>query len=182
MKIDRYLKLKNEIIQSGYKNEILMINKMLDNPCNDSERFFREYVWVVVNAGMKYQIADIIYQKIIYALNKKYKLENIFGHVQKVEAIKYVQKRKKKIFNSYYNSNNKIEFLECLPFIGPTTKFHFARNLGLDVCKPDRHLRRIAGYYKLTPDLLCKMISEKTHDRVGVVDVVLWRAGNLQLI
>jgi len=176
-----YFNYKKNVIQNGYGFEIKMVNNMLKNPCNSSERFLREYIWVVVNAGMKFQIAEVIYYKILYAMKKRYKLENIYGHSQKVEAIKYVVNNKDIIFENYCANKNKIEFLDSLPFIGPATKYHFARNLGLDVCKPDRHLIRLAKFYDLTPFSLCEKVSKETSEKVGIIDVVLWRAGNLQL-
>ncbi len=181
MNSNEYHYFKNKVISFGFESEIEMVNGMLDNPCNNSDDFLTEYIWVVINSGMKFQIAEVIFYKILYGLKKKYKLENLFGHKQKVEAIKYVVQRKDVFFQNYCSNDNKIEFLDSLPFIGPATKYHFARNLGLDVCKPDRHLLRIANSYNHTPVTLCEKISKETNDRIGVIDVVLWRAGNLQL-
>ena len=79
--------------------------------------------------------------------------------------------------------DSRLEFLERLPWIGPITKFHLARNLGMDVCKPDRHLLRIAkAHHGTTPAALCGRLSRLSGDRIGVVDVVLWRAANLRLV
>jgi len=35
-------------------------------------------------------------------------------------------------------------FLQQLPFIGPVTAFHLAKNLGIEAVKPDRHLCRLS--------------------------------------
>jgi hypothetical protein len=72
--------------------------------------------------------------------------------------------------------DDPIESLVQLPYIGPVTVYHLAKNIGLDVAKPDRHLVRIAqlaGY----PDVhsFCEEISEMTGDRISVVDIVYWR-------
>lgn len=70
-----------------------------------------------------------------------------------------------------------VDALEAWPWIGPITKYHLGRNIGLDVVKPDRHLVRWAehlGYE--TPLALCEAIRELTGERLGTVDVVLWRS------
>ena len=75
--------------------------------------------------------------------------------------------------------------METLPWIGPITKYHLARNLGIDVAKPDRHLVRLAkrfGYNESTGvQQMCEELAERTRDRIGVVDVVLWRYANLKV-
>lgn len=69
-----------------------------------------------------------------------------------------------------------IEVLQKLPMIGPVTAYHLAKNLGMPVAKPDRHLVRMAsehGYSDVQD--FCGDISELTGDSVPVVDIVLWR-------
>ena len=73
-------------------------------------------------------------------------------------------------------------YLESIPWIGGITKYHLAKNLGFDCCKPDRHLVRISKEYNTSPEELCKRISEATGDRVATVDLVIWRVANLGLI
>jgi len=74
-----------------------------------------------------------------------------------------------------------VDYLRQLPFMGPATSFHLAKNLGLDVVKPDRHLVRIAeATGHSTPDELCQEIAREVGDRVAVVDLVLWRYANLR--
>ncbi|MHC5057062.1 MAG: hypothetical protein ACYTKD_20485 [Planctomycetota bacterium] len=66
--------------------------------------------------------------------------------------------------------------LQEFPYIGPTTVKHLAKNLGMDIAKPDRHLLRIteaAGFGNAQE--LCSALSAMTGDPVSVVDVVLWR-------
>lgn len=66
--------------------------------------------------------------------------------------------------------------LQQFPFIGPVTTFHLAKNLGIRVAKPDRHLSRLAASCGYTDtQTLCTYISEFTGDPVDVVDVVLRR-------
>lgn len=66
--------------------------------------------------------------------------------------------------------------LAGLPWIGPVTACHLAKNLGFDVAKNDRHLQRLSAILGF-PDAqeLCKAIADRTGDRIAAVDIVLWR-------
>ncbi|ALA59352.1 hypothetical protein NITMOv2_2947 [Nitrospira moscoviensis] len=73
-----------------------------------------------------------------------------------------------------------MRFLQTLPYIGSITAFHLAKNLGLPVVKPDRHLQRIATVAGFSsPQELCQLISDHLGEPVQVVDVVLWRYATL---
>ena len=77
-------------------------------------------------------------------------------------------------------SNDKIEYLDSLPMIGPITKYHLARNLGIDCAKPDRHLVKLAKYFGYpSVQQMCEDISKESGYRIGTVDVILWRYCNM---
>ena len=175
-----YLKLKARLIDLGYAEEIDWAENV--GPCQNYNIFAYEAMWVILNSGMKNQIARQIEQRIYHALNNNQPISSAFGHNGKVKAIEYILENKKRLFYEYENAEDKVEYLKSLPWIGDITKYHLAKNLGLDVCKPDRHLVRIAGKYNLTPIELCQRLADATGDRIGVVDIVLWRAGNLGII
>ncbi|MGA2569591.1 MAG: hypothetical protein ABSF23_03660 [Terracidiphilus sp.] len=66
--------------------------------------------------------------------------------------------------------------LQKFPFIGPITVWHLAKNLGLNVAKPDRHLARLAsrcGYP--SAGALCEDIANRNNEEIKVVDLILWR-------
>jgi hypothetical protein len=72
---------------------------------------------------------------------------------------------------------NNPEFeLRKIPFIGPITFRHLAKNLGMDVAKNDRHLRRLSGLlgYEDADDL-CRSIASFCGESTRVVDLILWR-------
>lgn len=182
MKIDadKYIELKSRLIKMGYAHEIDWAETI--KPCDNSETFAFEAIWVICNSGMKNQIAQQIYTSILTAISTSQPIEEVFNHQGKVKAIKFIMDRRDSLFDSYLNAQDKTEFLQTLPYIGKITKYHLAKNLGLDCCKPDRHLVRIANENNLTPVELCQQLCIKTGDRVGTVDLVLWRAANLRLI
>jgi len=170
-------KAKRTVIKEGYRDEF---ESFIDFDFSQvtPKLFFEEYLHVVVNSGMKYQVA----QKIISRMKKEG--YQTFGHIGKRKAIEWMAKNQnyKKCFAelaSKPTDQAKLEYLESLPYIGNITKFHLARNLGLDIAKPDRHLVRFAkrfGYKDVQQ--FCKDISKKSYDTVGVIDVVLWRYVN----
>jgi thermostable 8-oxoguanine DNA glycosylase len=60
--------------------------------------------------------------------------------------------------------------------MGPTTACHLAKNLGVVLVKPDRHLTRIAvktGYK--SAERMCRTIAEVVGDSLSVIDIVIWR-------
>jgi hypothetical protein len=66
--------------------------------------------------------------------------------------------------------------LQEFPFIGPTTAWHLAKNLGMNVAKPDRHLVRLAeacGYASALE--LCASLADTHSEQVNVIDLILWR-------
>lgn len=178
--LEKYYTLKLHLSELGYGKEIGWAENI--KICDNSYDFANETIWVILNSGMKEQIARKIFNRIMEALKESVDLNEVFKHTGKVKAIKDVIKNCTRYFNEWNESGHNIEYLQTLPFIGKITKFHLAKNLGLDFCKPDRHLERIAKLYQSTPERLCSEIAQETGDRIGVVDIVIWRACNLKLL
>lgn len=55
-----------------------------------------------------------------------------------------------------------IEFCETLPRVGGITKYHLAKNLGVDVAKPDVWLERVAAKSGETVHELCGRLSKQS--------------------
>lgn len=69
-----------------------------------------------------------------------------------------------------------INRLQVLPFIGPVTSRHLAKNLGLDIAKPDRHLVRVSERLGFrSADDLCRELAATTGEQAKVVDLIVWR-------
>ncbi|TET67572.1 MAG: hypothetical protein E3J56_12685 [Candidatus Aminicenantes bacterium] len=177
---ETYIEFKQKLIEKGYASEIDWVEdlKLCDNPGT----FEIEAVWVICNSGIQNQVAEKIFLRILKAIDEKRPIIEAFKNKQKVQAMEFIIQNRCSLFEKFIKAEDKIQFLESLPFIGKITKYHLARNLGLDVCKPDRHLVRIASQYKITPVELCRRLSDKTGDKIGTVDIVLWRAANLGMI
>lgn len=179
---DEYLCLKEALIRAGYKKEITWAETV--KPPQTPLGFFHEYAWVVLNSGMKNQVARSIWYGVLGALERNWTVRAVFNHPGKSAAIQEAWDNREKLFQEYRSQPTAklLDWLQALPWIGPITKFHLAKNLGLDFCKPDRHLVRLAGRHGKTPEELCGELARATGDRIGTVDLVIWRAANLGLI
>lgn len=175
-----YRKLKTELIKLGYGEEIEWAKNL--RPCTNAFDFWVEYSWVVVSSGIKNQVARIVWNRILNAMIDGGRVSDVYGHKAKAAAIEQMWNLQAETFREYLGANDKISFLANLPWIGEITKFHLAKNLGIPVCKPDRHLVRIARKYGLTPDAMCERLSREMGDSIAVIDSVIWRAGNLGMI
>lgn len=178
---DRYRELKAAIITAGFKHDIEWAETIQPIENRNADDFFNEYAWVVINSGMKNQVAHIIWDRVRGALMSGRNVsKSEFGHFGKVAAINAAFSKRRELFEAYKAATDKMEFMRSLPFIGPITVFHLAKNFGLSFAKPDRHLVRIAGKEGTHP--MCARLAKESGDSVVVVDTVIWRAGNLGLI
>ena len=151
------------------------------------ELFWREYVWGLYTSGFKASIVTKIYPRLIEAFGPLGELAapeiivqrviGVFGNKRKAAAGSVVKCSLETFtwtkFRSMYCDS--IEKLQSLPYVGKITKYHLARNLGYDVCKPDLHLCRLARYFSYEdPERMCAALSITNNERIGVVDYVLW--------
>lgn len=180
MGVEPYLDLKAKLIELGYAGEIDWQTNI--QPCDNSFTFRDEAIWVILNSGMKEQVARIIRNRIHEAWSNGLPTATGFRHKGKVAAIDYIRDNCGKLFIAYLDAHHKLEYLQELPFIGSITKYHLAKNLGHDVVKPDRHLVRIGRQYGMNCEDMCENLSKQTGDKVSVVDIVLWRSANLGLV
>lgn len=146
---------------------------------------------------MKNQIAEKIYHHFLEEYNP-----DVIGHPLKRKAVRLAMAEYPKWFEVLRESKDRIQYLDSLPMIGPITKYHLARNLGIDCAKPDRHLARLAQKFgfinhvgvrpqdltnkQAVADMeqgvhrMCKALADFTGWRIGTVDVILWRYCNMQ--
>lgn len=177
-----YLDLYHRLKREGFEKEIEWIENL--KPCENAEEFLSQYIWVVLCSGFSEKAARAIETRLWEHIRSapQHKTAFISGIVrnrQKRGAILVMMITYQEVFREYQAAVDKLAFLDELYFIGPTTKYHLAKNLGLDVCKPDRHLLRMAAKHKTTPEDLCRRLAKKTGHRVATVDQVLWRAATL---
>jgi hypothetical protein len=173
-----YLDIKQRVADAGYAGEAIWSQTL--QPVAEAKTFWAEFGWVVLNSGMKEQIARKIWNRVRPAVEAGQSAGTVFGHKGKAGAIDYVWANRERLLREYQAAPDKVEWCESLPWIGAITKWHLAKNYGHDCAKPDRHLVRIAGVEG--PHALCARLAAETGDRIATVDVVIWRAANLGLL
>lgn len=144
-----------------------------------AEEFALETIFVICNSGMKNTIARQIYERVRAALIDGRPASSQFGHPGKAAAIEHVWQKRDVLFGQFsgiHAPEAQLQFLAQIPWIGEITKYHLAKNFGLDVAKPDVHLQRLAGREGTTPQALCERLAREYGYRVATVDTVLWRA------
>jgi hypothetical protein len=163
----------------------------------DESCFLREAAWVVLSAGMRESVVRSKFTAFSAAFMNWVSAETIirnseccrqtaggiFAHPRKINSIVGIAETIQDFgFESFKNKIcvDGVDFLQSLPFIGPVTSYHLAKNIGLDVVKPDWHLVRVsalAGY--ADPSEFCQIIGDAVGDRLSVVDLVVWRYATL---
>ena len=133
---------------------------------------------MVLNAGMKEQVVRTIWKRLLPQLESGLPLVG-FRHQGKCAAIEFIWVNRERLLEEWDRNGRSVDWLASLPWIGQITKWHLARNLGVDCCKPDRHLMRLGEAFGMSPTCLCEQLATLSGDRIGTVDVVLWRAANL---
>ena len=191
-----YESAKEYVIHAGYESEIQwQANVEFDQVTEGA--FLQEAAWVVLSAGFRESVVRGSFQSISKAfLDWESAVEivdnlddcekraiAVFGNRRKISAIGEIAKVVAE--NGIEHVKAKIQrkglkYLRELPFVGPVTSFHLAKNLGMSVVKPDRHLMRMAvasGHQ--TALEMCSRVAGAVGDSVAVVDLVLWRYATL---
>ena len=186
------LEPEERLIDAGYADEIDWQSEIGRNDF-DEISFLREAAWVVLSSGFRESVVrdrfpavstafrHWVSAKAILSRRESCRKEALraFGNKRKIEAIIQIAQRVGVDgFESIRQSlrEHGTGFLQELPFIGPITACHLAKNLGVAIVKPDRHLVRMAkhsGYE--SAERMCQTIAEVVGDELPVIDIVLWR-------
>jgi hypothetical protein len=187
-----YLLAKESVIRRGFSDEI---DWQYDRDIRDVDvpTFLAEYAWVVLSCGMRERTVRSVFGGIVTAF-QKWSLDAILA-----ESVEQCMRDAMKLFanpakigaignvvsaladgainiDDIVFSDAPLLELQRLPFVGPVTVYHLAKNLGMNVCKPDRHLVRLARTLQFaTVDELCNTIALSLDEKLSVVDIVLWR-------
>ena len=141
-----------------------------------ADAFASEAIYVAINAGFSNKVAVPIFERCMTALKNGRSSKTVFGHPGKTDAIDDIWTRRKVLFRKLKKADDLIEFCATLPWTGPITKYHLAKNIGADVAKPDVHLNRLAAPEGITAQELCERLARETGYRAATVDMILWRA------
>lgn len=180
---DDYLKFRQAVIDAGKGDDIDWQQNV--KPPTDPEDFALQAIYVICNSGMKNTVARGIYDRVRDALEAGKSARTGFKHPGKVGAIDRIWAARGDLYRGFLAQNTdeqRLEFCGALPWVGNITKYHLAKNFGVDCAKPDRHLERIAKHHKTTTHELCARLAGETGDRIATVDLVLWWASALGII
>ena len=188
----KYAFAKTIVMDEGFQNEILwQSNLRFDNL--EERSFLREIAWVILTCGMKEAIIRNRFKDVSNCFfnwtsakkitSNREKCQSsalkIFNNKQKISAILNAADQVNKIgFDELKQKvrSDPINTLQIFDYIGPVTVYHLAKNIGLPVAKPDRHLVRIAQMENYRDvQTFCGDISKLSGDPIPVVDIVFWR-------
>jgi hypothetical protein len=187
-----YLYAKKTVLHSPYGIEVLGLWR---EPTQISEsEFLQELAWVILSAGMAETIVRRKFPEIskcFYNWESARRISDAaeeciaralshFRHEGKIRAIATAaimlatsdpfEKVRERVLG------DPITVLQSFPYIGPITAFHIAKNIGIKVAKPDRHLFRLAqssGFQSV--EEFCGTIAHFLGEDIRRVDSVLWR-------
>ena len=193
-----YLDAKRAVVQGGFGWEIDW-QESLEFDRLTEPSFLQEAAWVVLTAGMREAVVRRRFNAVSEAFlgwsSAKAIVDSrrrcrrralaVFNHRPKIGAILGIAHRTASLSFEWIKSRileQGVSYLQRLPFIGPVTSFHLAKNIGLQTAKPDRHLVRIAALFGFpSAQTMCETIAEEVCDSVSVIDVVLWRYATLHI-
>jgi len=185
-----YLNAKRAVIGAGYAGELDWQQTRRVADVTDIE-FVRQSAWVILSAGMRESVVSAVFPRLGTALHAfdpramcsdpsaRDAAMRVFAHERKVDAILAIAAVAMRLGSDglrHELARDAFGFVSSLPYMGPATSRHLAKNLGVPAAKPDRHLLRIAeSAGRAGADELCKEIGSWLDEPVCVVDIVLWR-------
>ncbi len=191
-----YFFAKQYVIRKGYGKEIDWQNEIDFNEINEST-FLQEAAWVILASGMNDKVIRNkfpLIKRVMHDFTSGETIRNdkstcyrkairIFNHPGKINAILYLADYV--AIHSYSQvkmsiQSGDVNFIQTFPYLGKATSYHLAKNIGLNVAKPDRHLLRVSnslGYN--CPNELCEKISCLIGEKKSLVDLVIWRYATL---
>lgn len=194
--LERYLDAKEAVIAAGYSAEIDWQEDVLSRDITEVD-ILRETAWVILSSGLAYRAVTARFPAVsraffdwhsssliaVFRAECRAEALSAFNHPRKIDAILNAAERIALVGPDAaigHFRQTPLDYLSDFGFVGPTTKYHLAKNLGVDTVKPDRHLTRIAvatGFE--SPRALCDRIASLSADPPSVVDIVLWRYATL---
>jgi hypothetical protein len=191
--VDYYLEAKCWIEGSPFVQEVEYQKRAVGEGVNSEAAFLREYAWVVLNSGFReavvrkhfnyislsfcdWESAEVISQNRDVCVRCA---SSVFGHHGKLQAIGETASLIAKNGFDWLKQRLEVDPLSTLgslQYIGDVTKWHLAKNIGLDVAKPDRHLVRLARRFGYSDaHRMCQDVHERCGDLISVADLILWR-------
>lgn len=195
--IESYVEAKDLVLGRGFGAELDWQESVQEKNFSETD-LLREGAWVILSSGMnervvrsKFSAMSRVFLRwcsaekiVINRLLCKRGALAVFRHERKIKAIIDLADR---VHVHGFEAvkgwiiEDGTSYLQSFAYIGPVTCFHLAKNLGISVAKPDRHLSRIASVSGFcSAHDMCLELSDLTGDPISVVDLVLWRFATLE--
>jgi hypothetical protein len=181
-----------EFAEAHFNEEIIWQRNVSLDDIAESD-FLREAAWVIFCSGFRERTlrtlfsylslcfcdwesgaaivehAEVCRTAALAAFNNERKVDALIQISRLVAQNGFAAFKREVLYQSF-------EVWQTLPYIGPVTVYHLAKNLGLPVAKPDRHLQRLAeSLCYADAHELCGDIAKVTGDAPHVIDVIFWR-------
>jgi hypothetical protein len=173
------------LIDSGYEPEIDYVQGRFFKDIDVVSLCWETTFVILASSGLKEQIVRKNFERFrdTFVRDGEDEFATIANKRQR-EAIRHIWENPGVILRTLRDlpgDIERIEYLDTLPQIGPISRYHLARNLGIDCIKPDIWLKRLAEAFDYSsPDEMCRDIQQSRPEfRVGTIDVILWRYCNL---
>jgi hypothetical protein len=139
------------------------------------DEFYEEYCYVVLASGFRARTAARLLPEILDAHGNLDLMLQGFRNRQKCQAMSDTYAMRGS-WDTLRASFTDVDSLETLAYVGPVTKYHLARNIGLAAgyAKPDVHLVRYAVARGQGVQALVQEVATKHGEPVGVTDFILW--------
>lgn len=180
------------VASAGLNEEVRWQRAARFDTFTESE-FLRESAWVILCSGFRESTIRRIFGQLslcfcdwesadsiaAQAYLCKRSAEAVFGHRRKLDAIADVSHKLSSVgFSNFKRAvlKDPIVYLQTLPFIGPVTVWHLAKNMGMNIAKPDRHLMRVSTLLGFGDAFsFCAEIAKRFDEDAKVVDLIVWR-------
>lgn len=172
-----------------------------------SEDFANAVAYVILASGFSQKTAKKYHRIIMDKIQENQCIEEllkVFNNKNKINSIVNVWNNRKLFCDEYYKCKSldeKLNYLQTLPYVGKITANHLARNLGENVVKYDIWVQRLGVLYSGNSALATKINNGKLDEEIkkvcddmferlehetklprGYIDVVLWKSAQNHLI
>ena len=92
----RFRRLERAVHEAGHAEDSVWAEELLEP--TTPRQFARSVVYVIVNSGMKYAVAQGIFDRCLKALNRSGNVRRVFGHTAKARAIDWIWANRRQLF------------------------------------------------------------------------------------
>lgn len=184
------------VVAAGYEGEIEWQRSRVLAEMTDSS-FISEAAWVILSGGMREAVITRVFPLISSAFlewsssrdiakSREQCLRSAYSHFRHLGKLQSICDLCEVVADCGIDAirdrleNEGADYLQSFGYLGPATSCHLAKNLGIKIAKPDRHLIRVAEAAGVRDvECLCRGIGDCVGDSASVVDVVIWRFATL---